>query len=339
MHTQIHYNTPTTVLLTGSVIQSHPGIAPSGLQDTKERLMDYLCAIPLWLAQPDIDHVVYCDAGGFQIPDGIFENPKFESLSIDLTQLCKDRGKGSAETASIEHAMEHSRFLGNDFFKCTGRLFVKNFSEILNEITPIQPYFYLSKNHAIQWADTRLFWIDRHCFFTALKPFLDKMNDHQGRIAEFIYYYHGQEYRQLPIPVFMGRSGHSGAIYEDFYSLESRERANWRGTYRGYDYFVSGRVTGNCELHIGVTVFKHFNFDQDEEYGTIFNIVEATGNNLQGLYHAGIAMPFHIWSRMGSLCIIDTITGEITVQGNSTWWDNDYIIPNLPGYRAIWLIP
>jgi len=114
---------------------------------------------------------------------------------------------------------------------------------------------------------------------------------------------------------------------------------NWRGTYRGYDYFVSGLVTGNCELHIGVTVFKHFNFDQGEEYGTIFNIAEATGDNLQGLYHAGIAMPFHIWSRMGSLCLIDTITGEITVQGNSTWWDNDYIIPNLPGYRAIWLIP
>ena len=225
MHTQINPNIPTTILLTGAVIQSHPGLAPTGLQDTKERLLDYLCAIPLWLAQPEINHVVYCDAGGFQIPDSLFENPKFEALSIDLTQLCKERGKGSAETASIEHAMKHSRFLGKDFFKCTGRLFVKNFSEILKEIMPIQPYFYLSKNHAIQWADTRFFWIDRYCYELALKPFLDKMNDFEGRIAEFIYYYHGQEYRQLPTPTFMGRSGHSGVHYEDFYSDEAREHA------------------------------------------------------------------------------------------------------------------
>jgi len=226
MHTQIHYNSiPTTILLTGSVIQSHPGITSTGVQDTKERLLDYLCAIPHWLAQPEIDHVIYCDAGGFQMPDDLFENPKFESLCVDLTQLCIERGKGSAETASMEYAMEHSRFLGKDFFKCTGRLFVKNFAEILKEISPIKPCFYLGKNHAVQWADTRFFWLNRDSYLLAVKPYLDKMNDFEGRIAEFIYYYHGQEYRQLPIPVFMGRSGHSGAFYEDYFSEKSREDA------------------------------------------------------------------------------------------------------------------
>jgi hypothetical protein len=218
-------NEPITILLTGSVIQNHPGILSTGIQNSWERLSDYLCAIPLWLAEPEIEHVIYCDAGGFKIPEEIFESPKFESLELDLKEICRKRGKGTGEAMSMEYAMQHSRLLGKNFFKCTGRLFVKNFSEILQTMTPIQPYFYLCKDHKVQWGDTRFYWMNRDCYEESLQPFLDRMNDFEGRIAEFIYYYHAQEYRQLPQPVYIGRSGHTGQIYAEYFSDEVHANA------------------------------------------------------------------------------------------------------------------
>jgi hypothetical protein len=225
MKTMTEQNESMTILLTGSMIQNHPGLLSTGVQAMRERLSDYLCAISLWLEQPEIDHVVYCDASKRKIPEEIFESPKFESLAVDLKEICLHRGKGMGEAKSMEYAMNNSRFLGRNFFKCTGRLFVKNFSEILQTITPMQPYFYLRKDHKIQWVDTRFFWMNRDAYETAVKPFLEKLNDFEGRIAEFIYYYHAQEYWEFPQPIFVGRIGHSGQIYDEDYSREMRDHA------------------------------------------------------------------------------------------------------------------
>jgi len=226
MTIQVKRNIPLTVLLSGSVIQNHPGLLPTGIQDSRQRLFDYLCAIPLWLAQPEVDHVVYCDAGGFSFPKGIFESPKFESLTVDLKELCHKRGKDAAESMSMDYAINECSLLKDGFFKCTGRLFVRNFSEIVQSIVPIEPCFYISKDHAVTWADTRFFWMDIPRYHSAIKPHLDKMNDFEGRIAEFIYYYHGQEYRPLPTPVYIGRSGHTGQYYDEDYSESVKSKAN-----------------------------------------------------------------------------------------------------------------
>jgi len=109
-------NQPVTVLLTGSVWQNYPLLDKTGIQNPVERLKDYLCAIPYWLSLSEVDHVVYCDASGFKIPEEIFDSPKFESLAFDLKEACLEKGKSYAEMVSLECAMQHSRFLTRNFF-------------------------------------------------------------------------------------------------------------------------------------------------------------------------------------------------------------------------------
>ena len=216
------------VLLTGSVKQNSPFVGSEGVQDSQERLLDYLCAIEMWLSLPEISVVVYCDASGYRLPESLFENAKLETLAIDLNESCRLRGKGFAETYSIQHAIRHSRLLPRDFFKCTGRLFVMNFTEIWNAIHPVEPYFYLDVNSDYRWTDTKFFWFNRDEFESKLFPHVDDMNDDKYQCVEYVYYQRVQEYRRIPKTFFIGRSANDGRFFEKDYSEEIKKISRYR---------------------------------------------------------------------------------------------------------------
>ncbi len=214
-----------TILLTGSVTQNYSELASSGVWDPQERLLDYLCAIQCWLKQPDVGAVVYVDSSGFQLPEELFNNPRLETLSIDLTEYCRHKGKGPAEMQSMIYAMEKSRLLDRDFFKCTGRLFVDNFSQILHSVNLDKPSYYLRFHENVRWCDTRFYWFHRNVFDSEIHPFLERMNDYEHTNTEHVHYDHLKTREELPQPAYVGRYGHDGTLYEKDYSEEIKANA------------------------------------------------------------------------------------------------------------------
>jgi len=226
-----------SIVLTGSVVQCYRNLERTGLQDPGERLTDYLCAISRWLKQPEIDHVLYCDAGPFLIPEEIFDNKKLESMRIDLRSVAYQLGKGPAESKTLEHVMNSSTRLRENFFKCTGRLFVKNFTEIVRKINFDAKLMAISMNQDYRWADTRFFWLDRTHYRNVIHPNTDLCDDYQKCHIERLYHYFLWQYQDLPPPVVVGRFGHTGELYDEDYSPEEKENArnliNRHGLLRG----------------------------------------------------------------------------------------------------------
>ena len=214
-----------SIILTGAVVQSYRGLEGSGLNDPRERLLDYLCAIPLWLERPELDHVVYCDASGIRLPEELFENDKFESLSLNLQALTLAKGKGPSESRSLEYVLETSPYLSENFYKCTGRLFVRNFEEIHSKINHTGDCYTIHKMEPIQWADTRFYWLNRNYYRKYVQPHLWENNDYAFRHTEHVHYRYCHLWNPMPQMRFVGRHGHDGTFYEEDFSPESKARA------------------------------------------------------------------------------------------------------------------
>jgi hypothetical protein len=127
-----------------------------------------------------------------------------------------------------------------------------------------------------------------------------------------------------------GRTGNFSMITNLWRQSSIGDPENWRGIYRGYEYYVSGLYSGGT-LTINVTVFKQYNFDLTEEYGDIFTAIGATGNKLNDFYQKGLACNIHIWSRMTKTCKIDISTGNMV---NTSSWKDDSSTSSLKGYRT-----
>lgn len=206
------------ILLTGSVVQYCPALLKHGVWSPQERLVDYLCAIRLWLDHPNVRSVVYCDSGEFSIPETFFPGKRFESLSVNLIDLCVEKGRGAAECESIRYALEKSRLLGDRFFKCTGRLFVGNFDRIVPAVRSNGRFLYLNKCDRLKGADSRFYGINRKYFLADVLPLVSKMHDYSGEIVEKVFYEHVHRYCLFPLAFIVGRSGYSGAQYNEYFS-------------------------------------------------------------------------------------------------------------------------
>ena len=215
-----------TVLLTGSVTQNYSKLEPSGVWNPRERLLDYLCAIQCWLKQPDVGAVVYVDSSGIRLPDELFHDPRLEILSVDLVEYCRQKGKGPAEMQSMVYAMENSRLLERDFFKCTGRLFVDNFSMILRSLDLEKPSYYLRFWENACWCDTRFYWLHRDVFDLEIHSVLGRMNDYKQVITEYFHCDYLKTREEFPKPVYIGRHGHDGTRYEKDYDDITRSNAS-----------------------------------------------------------------------------------------------------------------
>lgn len=214
------------MVLTGSVIQSYRRLEKTGLQNPRERLMDYLCAIRRWINQSEIDQVIYCDAGGFMIPEHVMENDKFQSYAVDLRSVALNRGKGPAECQTLEYLMKHCENLPRNFFKCTGRLFVENFREIFDRLD--RTSHLMGMNRDSHYADTRFYWLNRSYYRPFIRPYLEEINDYTGWHVEFFYAKHCLESQLMPEPVFVGRFGHDGRGYHHDFSEEEKQWAKER---------------------------------------------------------------------------------------------------------------
>jgi len=212
-----------TIILTGAIIPSFPVKRKAPYI----RLVDYLCAIRHWLNVDILDHVIYCDASGCHIPEYVFMSDKFESLSMDSSEHAKKFEAGRAEAECLHYVLDHCREKPGSFFKCTGRYYVKNISEIVRFIrfydnVPI----YLRKWYRPRWADTRFFWMKTDTFQENIVPRIQELTgvNYQGHVIESLFYEYVSQNSSFPEPYIIGRSAHLDMIYiEDFTDEDKRD--------------------------------------------------------------------------------------------------------------------
>jgi len=226
-----------TLILTGAIRPSWRGIVRKA---PYTRLVDYLCGIRRWLEIETLDHVIYCDASGCRIPEKLFGSEKFESLTMDASEQAGRFEAGRAELESIQFILRHSRKKIESFYKCTGRLFVENFTELqMKIIAAPNAELFLRKWYGNHWADTRFFYIKAKTFQRLVEPRIRELTGqaYGGHVVESLFYEFLQTAWRLPQPVFLGHNGHTGSIYDGTYTDEEVRAAMRMLSLYGLEYF------------------------------------------------------------------------------------------------------
>lgn len=188
-------------------------------------------AVFFWAAQ-GIEKIVIADATGNTLinSDEILllkqMNVSIEQIHyLQNNELIKSRGKGYAEGELIKFSLENSSFLKNEnnFFKCTGKVYCRNFREIFEMIKQhgLENIFWrhIGDGDPIQpWADMRFFYTSKNFCEKYLIPAYLNADDNMGQAAE--YYCFNMLNEKLPTakafrPLLSGFSGGTGDQYFD----------------------------------------------------------------------------------------------------------------------------
>ncbi|MDR1383068.1 MAG: hypothetical protein LBJ67_04365 [Planctomycetaceae bacterium] len=223
-----------TIILTGAIFPS----CPVRRNDPKERLLDVLCAVQCWISEESLDHIVYCDASGFHIPETIFRSDKFESLSFDASETAREHEKGRAELDALYYVLQNSHYRIDSFFKCTGRLYVKNFSELRQEMYDPRHDARLRHDKTRFWTDTRFFWMKSNCFFENVLPYRSEITCYGGLSIEEVFYRKMKETPEFHQPRFVGYHALTNTLYDEYFSDEIQEKAG--------EWISKWDVTQNC---------------------------------------------------------------------------------------------
>ncbi len=108
------------------------------MRDPDERLRETVAALLAWIAQSSVRSIVLCDNSGIELDfspirrladrDGV----EFEAIIYKDNSIAQRLGKGAGEGHILDRALSESRLLANcaTFWKCTGKLFVSNFTDL-----------------------------------------------------------------------------------------------------------------------------------------------------------------------------------------------------------------
>lgn len=185
----------STILLTGTIDTTIFNNTMTTLTDTKARLSQYCSAIDWWIRKSNFKNIVFIENSGYH-----FECEHFNKLAASFgknfeyllgTPYVEETikyGKSYGEIKLINEAIEKSRYLNIDesFFKCTGRLIIKNVNKIIK-----RKY---NKNNIFtgiptdKWAFTWFFSVDKEFYSNYLYDAYTRVNDFQGTYMEHIYY-------------------------------------------------------------------------------------------------------------------------------------------------------
>jgi hypothetical protein len=220
----------TTVLITTATAPPI-GIPHLAMTGVAARLISAKAAIFFWASQ-GVQNIVIADATNISLlnADEIALlaqiNVRVEQLQFmqDHEQL-RQRGKGYGEGKLIEFALDHSLILKetDHFFKCTGKVFCRNFHAIAQMIESSQLsnifWGHFSDLHALQaWADMRFFYASKEFCKQYILPAYAQANDSAGVAAEF-FCLRAITQNLSPIyslrPLLSGFAGSTGQQYPD----------------------------------------------------------------------------------------------------------------------------
>ena len=186
-------NPTPTLLLTSCVHVSAPFVE---LSDPTKRAGLTLDSIEHWIRIAGKLDIVICDGSGYDFTKDVAQ--RFPQTRIECISFKNDAdavlafGKGYGEGEIVQYALEHSELLRQaDYFaKCTSKLWVKNFPDILRRWNGLfQCQFGLEKPKTIRNAkpssvDTRFYMINKNYY---LEHFIDaykNVRDQDGYYLE-----------------------------------------------------------------------------------------------------------------------------------------------------------
>jgi hypothetical protein len=219
----------STVLIT-TAIAPPVGMPYLKITNVATRHLTTKAAIYFWAAQ-GVEKIVVADATG-KTPLNGEELEMLEKMDVQVEQLAyfqndaliKSKGKGYGEGELIKFALANSNFLqgAEGFFKCTGKVYCRNFKAIfqLIEGNHIQHMFWrwLEPGDFLRtWADVRFFYSTKEfCEKHLIPAYLS--SDDNAEATEFSVFSMLQQV--LPAatalrPLLSGFCGGSGEQYFD----------------------------------------------------------------------------------------------------------------------------
>lgn len=198
--------------------------------DSATRRITAKAAVFFWAIQ-GVEKIVIADATGTTLLDQN-EISMLNQMNIEVEQLyyfqdaemVKQKGKGYAEGRLMQFAMQNSEILKKEtsFFKCTGKIFCRNFPQILHTIrtnhfknifwTNIREF---GATHG--WADTRFFYTSVDFFNDHLLPTYLSCDDSVAAIESLCFNLFSAKlpFVKTARPLLVGFCGGTGELYMD----------------------------------------------------------------------------------------------------------------------------
>jgi hypothetical protein len=221
---------PMTVLIT-TANNPPQGMPFLQMSDPVMRTIAAKAALYFWVSQ-GIEQIVLVDATGTNLLS------EYEAAEIDKSETRVEQinytqsdegvikqGKGYGEGKLIEYAINNSELLARQehFFKCTGKLYARNFQTIAavikaNNITNLFWKFMGDGSSTQPWADCRLYYTSKSFAKNHLIPAYLQSDDHAGITCE--YHIHEALERNMKVvrglrPLITGYCGATGEAYFD----------------------------------------------------------------------------------------------------------------------------
>jgi hypothetical protein len=113
------------------------------LREERARIQQYMCALVAWSRAPRVRRIVFAENSDTRFDFSRIvrhlegAGKEVELLVFDGNKESPRFGKGYGEGVILEHVYRHSRLLreAGSFYKCTGRLFVRNFDAVSEATT------------------------------------------------------------------------------------------------------------------------------------------------------------------------------------------------------------
>ena len=194
----------SNLLLTGTIDPSKFNNTMTTLTDVHIRLHQYEAAIEWWIRKSNFKNIIFIENSGF-----LFDVQKYTQLAelnqkkfeyIPGTPYVEEtiaHGKSYGEIKLISEAIEKSKLLKkeNSFYKCTGRLIIKNVNKILKANYKSDTVF--TGIPTDQWAFTWFFSVNRDFYQKYLSDAYEYVDDQNGIYMENVYYKRLLEHRDL----------------------------------------------------------------------------------------------------------------------------------------------
>ena len=188
-------NNKNPVVLITTATKPPSGVYFLQMTNVSARIIAAKAAVYLW-ATSGIKKIVIADATGHTL----LEKVDLELLSacgVEVEQisyfqnanLIVERGKGFGEGLLLHFALQNSSFLQSEshFFKCTGKIYCRNFPEIFAMILreAIQNVFWRDASEAT-WVDTRFFYTSKDFCEQVILPAYALIDDKTNKTAEHL---------------------------------------------------------------------------------------------------------------------------------------------------------
>ncbi|NBU05398.1 MAG: hypothetical protein EBT39_03500 [Sphingobacteriia bacterium] len=181
-----------SIVLITTATRPPEGVYVLAMTNVSTRKITAKAAVLYW-ASLGVNQIVIADATGQTLLDSS-EIILLSEIGVEIEQINYQqnnhmvikRGKGYGEGALIKFALQRSELLSkaSHFFKCTGKVYCRNFSDIFNLIqrNNLQNIFWKEVFENV--IDTRFFYTSKNFADNYLLPAYENINDRNNLMSE-----------------------------------------------------------------------------------------------------------------------------------------------------------